>query len=152
TGTGPRTGLSSSWRSAQAALFPARRLPGKARRQRRLSFRLRLRFARRHVDLALELFFVRQSLQLVYEHQRVLRRDLELLAARLAGDLVVEAKQVVAQLGELGAVDFIGAGRQPILLGASHPANAVVVGPVALGTLIAAGSRFRFVVEKRALV
>ena len=64
------------------------------------------------LDLPFELFVVGQTGDLVHEHQRVLRRDLELLAARLARDLVVEPQQVVAQLRELGPIALVGSGRQ----------------------------------------
>jgi hypothetical protein len=46
-------------------------------------------------DFLLELLVVRQARELIDEHQRVLRRDFELLAAGLARDFVVEANQVV---------------------------------------------------------
>ena len=132
--------------------LPAARLAREPRRQRRLGFRLRFRLSRRDVDLPFEIFFVGQAGELVHEHQRVLRRDLEFLAAGLARDLVVEAEQVVAQLGELGPVALVGPGRQPLLLRAPHPADAVFAGPPALGALIPSGPGFRFFGEKRAFV
>jgi hypothetical protein len=61
----------------------------------------------------------------------VQRRDLDLLAARLAHDLVVDADEMVAQLGELGPVALVGARWQPVLLDPAHPADAVLVGPPA---------------------
>jgi hypothetical protein len=56
-------------------------------------------------------------------------RDLELLAARLAGHLIVDAQQVIAQLLELGAVLALWL---PVLaLRTPHPAQAVLVDPLA---------------------
>ena len=71
------------------------------------------------------------------------RRDLELLAARLADDLVVDTDQVIAQLGELRAIAFVGSWRQPILLDAAHPAHGVFVGAAAARAGTAARTRFR---------
>src|SRR4030095_6934317 len=123
-------------------LFPARRLTGEPRRQRRLAGRWRIRLSRRHADLSLQLFLIGQTCELVHEHQRVLRRDLEFLPARLAGDLVIEAEQVIPQLGELGPVRIVGSGWELVLLRAPYPADAIFSGPSALGTLIPPGSDF----------
>src|SRR5688572_10052593 len=89
-------------------LLPAARLAREPRGQRRLALGYGLRLSRRRGDLALEVRVVGQTGQLIHEYQRVLRRDLEFLAARLARDLVVEPEQVVAQLRELRAVALVG--------------------------------------------
>src|SRR2546421_280379 len=77
---------------------------------------------------AFDLFFIGQACELVHEHQGVLRRDLEFLAARLARDLIVQAEQIVAELRELFPIGFVGARRQPVLLRAAHPPDAVLGG------------------------
>src|SRR4051794_27951644 len=111
------------------ALLPAAGIASEPRRHRRLALGGGLRLARRQVDLLFELFVVGQAGELIHEHQRVLRGNLELLAAARARDLVVEAQQVVSQLGELGAVALVGAGREPGLLRSPDPADAVLAGP-----------------------
>src|SRR5574341_925953 len=56
------------------------------------------RLLRRRFGLGgIRLFVFRQALELIGEQQRMVRRHLELLAARLAGHLVVQPQQVVAQ-------------------------------------------------------
>jgi hypothetical protein len=80
------------------------------------------------------------------------RRDFEFLSARLADDFVVDANQMIAKLGEFGAIAFIGARRQPIFLDAPHPAHVVVVGAAAPGAGVTRRPRFRFVEEEGALV
>ena len=52
---------------------------------------------------------------------RMLRRDVEFLAAGLAGDRIVDADHVVAQLGVQRAVALVGARRNPILLACERP-------------------------------
>src|SRR5215207_6454055 len=86
--------------SDTVTLLPSGGLSGKPRRQRRLAFGNRLRLGRRSSDFAFQALCVGQPGELVGEHQRVLRRDFELLAAGLAGDLVVESEEIVAELGE----------------------------------------------------
>jgi hypothetical protein len=66
----------------------------------------------------------------------VLRGDLDLLAAGVARDLVVEPEQVVAQFRELGPVTVVGSGRRPVLLRTLDPSNAEFAGPPARGTLV----------------
>ena len=96
------------------------------------------------------LFVFRQAFELIGEHHRLVRRHLELLAARLAGHLVVEAQQVIAQLVELGAVLAL---RLAILaLGAPHPAEAVLVDPLASRTRILRRPVFRLLDEECFLV
>ena len=86
------------------------------------------------------------------EHDRLLRRDLELALAPLAHHHVVEADHVIAELAEHRAVPLIRAGRQPLLLGSKRPADLILV-PV---TALAAGERrrlaLRFFVEEIPLV
>ena len=77
---------------------PSARLAREAGRQGGLGlgfrFRFRFRLAGRLGDLALERRGVGQPPELVDEHQRVLRRDLEPFPARLARHLVVEPEEV----------------------------------------------------------
>jgi hypothetical protein len=80
------------------------------------------------------------------------RRDVELLAARTADDLVVHTDQVVAQLGKFGAVPFIGAGRQPIFFCPANPAHRVVIGAAAPRTRQPLGPVVVLVEEKGAFV
>jgi hypothetical protein len=80
------------------------------------------------------------------------RRDFELLSARLAHDLVVDANQMIAKLGELGAVSLVGAGRKTVLLDAANPPHVVIVGAAAARAGIPRRSRFRFVEEESAFV
>jgi hypothetical protein len=94
----------------------------------------------------------RQAVELIHEHQRVHRRNLEALAARLTGELVVDANQVVAQLGELGAVALVGIAGRPVLLGAPDPTQLVIVGAPAARTGVAARALFRTFVEEGAFV
>jgi hypothetical protein len=82
----------------------------------------------------------------------VQRRDFDLLSARLANDFVVDTNQMIAKLGEFGAIAFIGARRQPIFLDAPHPADVVVVGAAAPGAGVTRRPRFRFVDEERAFI
>ena len=56
------------------------------------------------VNLPLQLFVIRQTGELIHEHQRVLRRDLELLPARLARDLVVEPQQIIPKFCKASAI------------------------------------------------
>jgi len=60
-----------------------------------------------------------------------------------AGHEVVGADHVVAQLGELGAVAIVGAGRQPVLLDPRHPAKLELVAPLAVGARVGGGPRPR---------
>jgi hypothetical protein len=80
------------------------------------------------------------------------RRNLEALAARLTGELVVDADQVVAQLRELGAVALVGVAGRPIFLRAPHPAQLVVTGAAAARTGVAARALFGTFVEEGAFV
>src|SRR5438093_1634087 len=74
---------------------------------------------------------LRQSFQLFEEHQRAMGGDLEPLPARLTGNVVVDANQMILHLLEHRAVARIRAAWNLRLLGASHPADAVVVGAAA---------------------
>jgi len=80
------------------------------------------------------------------------RRNLEPLAARLTGEFVVDADEVVAQLGELRLVVGVGVGRRPVLLGAPHPPQLVVVHPAAARAGVAAAALFGTLGEEGALV
>jgi glycosyltransferase involved in cell wall biosynthesis len=60
--------------------------------------------------------------------------------------------RLVAQLGELGAVGLVGAGRQAVLLGAFHPADVVVIRAPAFGAGIPPNPCFRFLGEEVALI
>ena len=106
-------------------LLPARGPAGEPRGQFRLALRRRRWLSRGFADLPFQFLIVGQACQLVDEHQRVLRGDLEFLATRLARHLVVEAEEVIAQLGELGPVRFVGARRRPVLLRAANPSDGV---------------------------
>src|SRR5262249_37175541 len=89
---------------------------------------------------------------LLDEHHRVLRRDVELLAAGLAGHRVVDADHVVAELGVERAVAFVGAARQTILPRADDPAHLIVVGALAARARQLVGARLVPVVEEVAFV
>jgi hypothetical protein len=80
------------------------------------------------------------------------RRNLEALAARLTGEFVVDANQMVAQLEELGAIGLVGIGRHPVLPRAAHPAHLVVVRALAPGARIAPVPLFGPFVEEGAFV
>ena len=92
-------------------LFPAAGLACEASRQGRRSLGLGFRFgfARCGPDLRFERRVVWKAGDLVHEHERVLRGDLELLPASLARDVVVDAEEIVAQLFERDAVGVIDA-------------------------------------------
>jgi len=80
------------------------------------------------------------------------RRNLEALAARLTGKLVVDPDEVIPQLGELGPVGVVGVARRPVLACAPHPPQLIVAGPLAAGTGVAAVALLGFLVEEGALV
>src|SRR5205807_3588098 len=137
-----------------SALLPVAGILAEARREFRLLRRLvgRGALSCRLGDFAVELFVVRQASELIEEDHRLLRRNLELLPAGPADDFVVEPQDVVAELGELGVVGVVRAGRQTISLGPPDPADAVVVGAAALRTCEAAGPGFGLFGEECALV
>src|SRR5262245_5683327 len=89
---------------------------------------------------------------LLDEYHRVLRRDVELLAARLARDRIVDTDHVVAELAVQRAIAIVGAVGQAILLRPDHPAHLVVVGALAAGTGELVGPRLVAVVEEVAFV
>lgn len=103
-------------------------------------------------NLLFEFLFVRQTGQLIDEHHRLVRRDLEFLAAGLAGNLVVQPQQIVAQFCELRAIDVISPWRKSIFLRPPDPPDAVVAGPAALGTGISALPGFCLIGEESAFV
>jgi hypothetical protein len=82
----------------------------------------------------------------------VQRGDLELLAARLAHQLVVHADQVIAKLLELGAVALVGARRQPVLFDAADPAHRILVGAATTRARVAGRTCFRTIRKERAFV
>jgi len=114
------------------SLLPAARFAREPRGQRRLAVGCGRRLSRREVDLPFEVFFVGQTCELVHEHQGVLRRDLEFLAARLALHVFVEPQQIVAQFLELGSVTLVGAA-WALVVGRLCGAREVVVGAVRSG-------------------
>src|SRR5439155_19332826 len=74
---------------------------------------------------------LRQPLQLLEEHKRPVRWNLKSLPARLTGDVVVHADEMVFDLLEHRAVAGVGTARNLRLPRAPHPADAVVVGAAA---------------------
>jgi len=80
------------------------------------------------------------------------RRNLEALAARLTGEFVVDADEVVAKLRELRLVGGVGVGRWPVLPGAPYPAQLVVVHAAAARARVAAAALFGTLGEEGALV
>src|ERR1700730_12889981 len=82
----------------------------------------------------------------------MLRRDVELLAARLAGDGIVHADHVVAQLREHRAISRVGAGRNAVLAHADDPAHPVLVDALAPWTVELVGPRLVPAVEEVAFV
>jgi hypothetical protein len=62
------------------------------------------------------------------------RRNLEALAAGLTNDFVVNANEMVAELGELRAIALVRAGRQAVLLRASDPPDRILIGSAAART------------------
>jgi hypothetical protein len=80
------------------------------------------------------------------------RRDLESLRARFADDLVVHTNEVIAQLGELGAIALVGAGRQTIFFRAPYPSHGVLVRTAAARTTESLVAIFVFVEEEGAFV
>ena len=131
---------------------PAAGRAGKSGRELWLRLGRRLRLAGGGRDFCLQLVVFRETLELIDEHQRVLGRDFELLAAGLAADLVVQAQQVVAKLGKLGAILIVGARGKSISFDAADPADAVLIRPPASGTLISSRTRFRLFGEECAFV
>src|SRR4051794_20342572 len=82
----------------------------------------------------------------------MLRRNLELLPAGLAGDFVGGAQQVVAELCELRAIAFVRATGRSVLLDPPDPTDAVLVGAPALRALIPSLPGLWFLRKKRAFV
>jgi hypothetical protein len=80
------------------------------------------------------------------------RWDLDLLAARLAHHFVIDANQMIAQLGELRPVALISTRRQTVLLDAPDPADRVLVGATAPVARVARGSVFVAFGEEGAFV
>src|ERR1700730_15858247 len=82
----------------------------------------------------------------------MLRRDVELLAARLAGHGIVYADHVVAQLREHRAIALVGAGRNAVLAHADDPAHLVLVDALETWTVEIVGQRLVPAVEDVACV
>ena len=82
----------------------------------------------------------------------MLRGDVELLAARLAGYGVVDTNHVVLELGEQRAIALVGPGRNAILARAHDPAHLVFVDALAARTGQLVQPRLVLVVEKIAFV
>src|SRR6185503_14069388 len=78
---------------------------------------------------------LRQPLELFQEDQRAVRRDLEPLAARLTGDVIVHPDQMILDLFEHRPVARISSAGNLGLPGAAHPADAVVIGAPAARAL-----------------
>ena len=77
----------------------------------------------------------RQSLQLFQEDERAMGRNLEALAAGLAGHVVVDTDEMVFDFGEHRAGPLVGAAGHLSLLRAAYPADGVLIGPPAAGAL-----------------
>src|SRR5690349_11123993 len=82
----------------------------------------------------------------------MLRRDVELLAAGLARDRIVDADHVVAQLRVERAIAFVGACGQTVLLRAHDPPHLIVVDALAARAAQLVGPRLVPVVEEVAFV
>jgi hypothetical protein len=80
------------------------------------------------------------------------RGDLESLAAGLALDLIVDANEVVAQLGELRPIALVGARGQAVLLRPPHPTHGILVGPSTPWAAQSLAAVFGSVGEERAFV
>jgi hypothetical protein len=80
------------------------------------------------------------------------RRNFEPLAAGLADDLIVDANEMIPQLGKLRPIALIRARRQPILLGSPDPPYRVLVRSPAPWTAEALFASFRLVEEEGAFV
>src|SRR4051812_22915478 len=85
---------------------------------------------------------------LLQEDERVLRWNVELAAAGLAGDGVVDPNHVVAQLRVQRAVALVRAGRDAILLRADNPAHLVVIDALAAWTRELVGPCLVAVIEE----
>jgi hypothetical protein len=117
------------------------------RELRSIDGRRRRRFCLELIGVAVVFW---QALELIQKHHRLMRRHLELFAARLARHFVVETKQVIAQFLELGAIFSL---RLSILsLGAPHPAKAVFVDALTPRTRKLRRAVFWFLLEIRFLV
>src|SRR4051812_6274127 len=138
--------------SSDRALLPIARVPTEPRAQLRLRLDGLRGFLGGRLDLLLQLVVIGQPGELIDEDHRLLRRDLELPAAGLADDLVVEAENVVAQLRELLAIHLVGPRGRTIFLHPPDPADAVVVGAAAFRARVAARLGLGLVGEEGAFV
>ncbi len=136
----------------QTLTFPAAGRPGESRWERRFGFVGGLRFSGGRGDLGVEIVVFRETLELIDEHQRVLRRDLELLPAGPARHLVVEPQEVIAQLRKFRAILVVGTGRQAVLLHTADPPDVVLIRAPAPGTLIPSRAGFRLFRKEGAFI
>jgi hypothetical protein len=132
--------------------LPASRRASKAVWQFRLRLGCRLGLARGRRNLGIEFVVFWKAFDLIDEHQRMLRWDFDLLPAALAGHLVVDTEQVVAELGELGAILIVSAWRKPVALDPADPTDAVFVRTSAPRALVSPRPGFRFLAEEGAFV
>ena len=95
---------------------------------------------------------LRQSFEILQKDERLVRRDLEALAACLARHFVVHADEVVLHFREDLAVALTGALGDLRLSGAAYPPHRVVAGPATPGTLQPRGALLGSLIEELSLV
>jgi hypothetical protein len=95
---------------------------------------------------------LRQSFQLLEEHEGTVRRNLEPLPTRSARDVVIDADQMVFALAEQRAIAIVGPGGNLRFLRPSQPADGIVVRATAARTLKAGRPLLRFLGEELTLV
>src|SRR5689334_8718046 len=81
-----------------------------------------------------------------------MRGNLDPPAAVHARDDIIDAVEVIAELGKLRAVAFVRSWREAVFLDAPHPFDLIVGAPSALRTRNRHRPRFRLLVEEVALV
>ena len=140
--------------SRNNALLPARRFTRETSRPRRLGLHdgFRLWLSRGLLDFLLEFVIAGQASELVREHHGLLRGDLEPLSAGCACHFVLQAQKIVSHLGELDPVLFACSRRQPGLLRAPRPSDAVVAGSSTPRALVTPQTRFGTFVKQVALI
>ncbi len=133
---GPRPGSKTPGRREARGgrvLFPAARLAREPCGQCRFHFRRRVSLARRDLDLRFELFLIGSPASWSTNISECCDGISTFSAAGLAQTSSSRRSRTSRSFGELGPVDFVGAGGRPVLLRALDPAEAASVGPVALG-------------------
>jgi len=100
------------------------------------------------IVVLLVVVFLRQPLEILHEHQRLVRRDLEPFPTRLARHFVVDTDEVVLHLLKQRAVAFARAGGNLRFPGPAQPPYGVVVRAAATGTLQPGGSLLGLLVEE----